>query len=248
MTSLLRLFTEDTSSGLGRLDYASFSQQTLMEMTFDGIINKEDLCGSKDFPSKLSEWKSNAKPLGNPFIVNPDGDIIVITMHYYNLRGSVSLEWLPSTVEHLDLSGNELTGTLTVDHLPPEMDFFNMTRNQLHGTLALDKFPDTITYLEVGFNQLTGTVDLTKLPRDLQVLSLGSNQLSGTLDLTKLPASLQRLWLAENDFHGQTDFSALPSTLDFLSVGKNPRLSGKIRPRDGVELDIKDTKIRLLRK
>ena len=41
--ALVFLNTADPS--LGRLDYASLSQQALMEMVIEGIANKEKICG-----------------------------------------------------------------------------------------------------------------------------------------------------------------------------------------------------------
>ena len=44
---------------LGRLDYASLSQQALMEMVIEGIANKEKICGDADEPKDIEEWKGS---------------------------------------------------------------------------------------------------------------------------------------------------------------------------------------------
>ncbi|KNH04576.1 hypothetical protein XU18_4206 [Perkinsela sp. CCAP 1560/4] len=50
------VFLDAVDPSLGRLDYASLSQQALMEMVIDGIANKEKICGDANELKDIEEW------------------------------------------------------------------------------------------------------------------------------------------------------------------------------------------------
>ncbi|KNH08124.1 hypothetical protein XU18_1290 [Perkinsela sp. CCAP 1560/4] len=72
--ALLLLGTVDSS--LGRLDYASLSQQALMDMVIDGITNKEVICGDPDEPTDIEEWKG---------VIIEDGEVVEIAWRQFKL-------------------------------------------------------------------------------------------------------------------------------------------------------------------
>ena len=60
---------EAVDSSFGRLDYASLSQQALMEMVIEGIANKEKICGDANEPNDIEEWEG---------VTVEDGEVVEI--------------------------------------------------------------------------------------------------------------------------------------------------------------------------
>ena len=114
------LFLDTVDPSLGRLDYASLSQQALMEMVIEGITDKEMICGDADEPKDIEEWES---------VEIEDGEVVEIDWKKKDLKGSIHLEWLPSSVKELAVSGNRLAGTLDWA-LPTSMKELNLSVNK----------------------------------------------------------------------------------------------------------------------
>ena len=87
---------------LGRLDYASLSEQAVMEMVIEGITNKEKIRGD------IEEWKG---------VAIEEGEVVAIGWRQFKLEGSLHLEWLPSSVREFDATGNHLTADPMEGHL-----------------------------------------------------------------------------------------------------------------------------------
>ncbi|KNH07684.1 hypothetical protein XU18_1685 [Perkinsela sp. CCAP 1560/4] len=102
------LLLDAVDSSLGRVDHESLPQQTLMEMVIEEITNKEKICGDVDEPKDIEEWKG---------VEIADGEVFGIDWSHYGLRGSVHLEWLPSSVRDLVVTWNQLTANPTKGHL-----------------------------------------------------------------------------------------------------------------------------------
>ena len=229
---------------LGRIDRASLSTQTLMELFIDGITNKELICGSAEHPKDLSEWHSG-------ITLNDSNEVTSIAMSYVWIEGSIELNWLPPTVERVvlpenyltgsldltclpdgctfvDLSGNRFSGTIDLTALPNGMKRMDLSWSRLSGTLNLEHLPSSMEGLEISSNAFTGTISLVRLPQSLRELDVGGNKLSGNLNLTQLPPELRSPILCDNNFEGWTDFSQLPKALGFLTVENLPNVSGEI--------------------
>ena len=104
----IRLTAADPSN-LGRLDYASLSTQTLMEIFIDGIENREVICGSIEEPADIDKWEGFEYTLEHPaegverhFKIQSSG---------LNLVGTIDLRWLPPTTNYLNVYDNELSGS-----------------------------------------------------------------------------------------------------------------------------------------
>mmetsp|Transcript_20450 Transcript_20450/g.31919 ORF Transcript_20450/g.31919 Transcript_20450/m.31919 type:complete len:246 (-) Transcript_20450:20-757(-) len=217
---LIPAFCADDSNGLGRLDYASLSEETLMEMLTDGISNLQRIC-EYDSPSDLSDWRS----------VNLTGDQVTnIRWEDYGLKGSIHLQWTPSHVRWLTVAINELVGTVDLCHLPETLEKLDLSRNMLTGSLHLNHLPDRLGALYLYSNRFSGSVTLTELPKSLKMFSVRENLLEGTLDLTALPADLNYLWLSYNAFSGETDFSKISASMIEFDI-TNTKLSGTIYGR-----------------
>ena len=249
----LVLLSASDSSDLGRLDYASLSRQALMEIFIEGIENREIICGSAEEPEDIEQWRGFAYSEEQP------SDTVekhfIIRWVYLGLVGTIDLQWLPSTVQSLEIKYNKLTGSLNLTALPPSMQFLgiatnafsgeidlchlpvgikvlNLSNNQLSGSLNLEKLPQSIQALYLYTNRFTGSVCLQHLPPQLGNLAVSRNELSGAVDLTRLPVAMTVLWLEQNNLEGKTDFSHLPDALEQLDVS-HTNLFGEIRARPG---------------
>mmetsp|Transcript_24023 Transcript_24023/g.37421 ORF Transcript_24023/g.37421 Transcript_24023/m.37421 type:complete len:264 (-) Transcript_24023:9-800(-) len=248
-----------TNLSLGKVDKQSLSQQTLMELLIQDLSNTETICGSGDSPKDILDWK------GLRF--NPFHKVTHINWHSRNLEGSFPLEWVPPTVQSLQVCMNDLHstipmsalsarlsdlnlrenaffGTLDLDGLPPHMESLNVKKNRLSGTLSLIRLPKTLEKLYLGSNNFDGTVTLTHLPDKLAILSLCECRLSGYLDLTLLPPKMTHLYIEHNQFEGETDFSKLPESMQSLDVSGNTKLSGKVISRVEMHILKRDTNVK----
>eukprot|EP00009_Paramoeba_aestuarina_P007226 CAMPEP_0201514536 /NCGR_PEP_ID=MMETSP0161_2-20130828/6354_1 /ASSEMBLY_ACC=CAM_ASM_000251 /TAXON_ID=180227 /ORGANISM="Neoparamoeba aestuarina, Strain SoJaBio B1-5/56/2" /LENGTH=268 /DNA_ID=CAMNT_0047911121 /DNA_START=38 /DNA_END=844 /DNA_ORIENTATION=- len=253
-------------SDLGRLDYASLSQQTLMEMFIDGIDNRELICGSQENPKDISEWKGMS--------LSNDGEVTqctILTHMWENseFTGPVSIQWLPRTVESLRIHGTKLSGSVdftslpeklrecgltynlfqgevATSQLPQELGTLKLTSNQFFGSLDLGHLPKPLCELDVSKNAFSGPVSVGNLPSGLKTLNLSQNQFSGGLDLTDLSESLEVLYLSVNRFEGETDFSQLPKGLKKLSVSFT-KLSGEIVVKKGMSVVTTNSKVKTRR-
>mmetsp|Transcript_4363 Transcript_4363/g.6514 ORF Transcript_4363/g.6514 Transcript_4363/m.6514 type:complete len:227 (-) Transcript_4363:79-759(-) len=215
------LVTADVSSALGRLDYTTMSQQSLMELAGEKITNFQWICGDRRTPSDISEWKGVTLNDNEEVtrIQWPSADLSY--KHGLKMRGSVALEWFPATVETI-LLGN----------------------NKLKGTINLHELPVSLNWLELWMNNFSGEVDLTNLPPQLVSLLLSMNKLSGTPDFTCLPETIQTMRLTNNKFSGVADFSKLPDSLEELDLRNNAELGGRMLLRDRWRIQKQGTKIK----
>ena len=92
--------------GIGKCDRSTLSQQALMELFIFGLNESEKICGSRDDPDDVCEWKG--------VTCNADRDI-------------EKFEWIN---KHKDG-----TGTLVLEFLPWSMKLFRVCSNALSGTI-----------------------------------------------------------------------------------------------------------------
>jgi len=210
--------TSDSTSPLGRLDYASLSQQALMELLIGGITNKDKIYGQEDVP-ELTGW-------GGVFL-NENGEVHEIGWNILMLQGSIELKWVPSTVQKLLAYVNDLCGSVDLRGLPEGMKVLSLAQNQLTGELSLEHLPSTFETLALPTNSLSGSLNLKSLPKSLKWLFLDRNNFSGTIDMSKLPDRLEEINLNNNPISGETDFSHLPKSLRKLDIS-NTDLTGEV--------------------
>ncbi|KNH06860.1 hypothetical protein XU18_2370 [Perkinsela sp. CCAP 1560/4] len=102
------LFLGTVDPSVGRVDHESLAQQALMEMVIDGITNKEKICGDANEPKDIEEWEG---------VAIEDGEVVEIDWEACILKGSIHLEWLPSSVGIFDAFDNSLTAEPMEGHL-----------------------------------------------------------------------------------------------------------------------------------
>ncbi|KNH04475.1 leucine-rich repeat protein [Perkinsela sp. CCAP 1560/4] len=229
------VFLQSADSSLGRLDYASLSQEALMEMLIEGIENKEKICGDASEMREVNEWNGVELEMEKFHTIHWDN---------YGLEGSLHWEWTPSTltvfsvcknklvstidlsilpasVRHLSLNYNRFNGSICLKDLPKEIDSVNLSLNQLIGSLDLRDLPASLKNLLAFSNKFTGGIDLTRLPAELTKLDLSYNALSGTVELGDLPKGLKYMRIDNNNFSGPLNLTSLPDGMVELHVNRN---------------------------
>ncbi|KNH05371.1 polygalacturonase inhibitor [Perkinsela sp. CCAP 1560/4] len=137
-----------------RFDRLTVSQQDLMELFTFGLDQVDAICGKRDSPAEVCKWTG--------MMCNADGEF-------------KEFEWI---FNHQDGGG-----TLGFEFLPWSMEIVEMFRNTLSGTIRLSDLPGKMNEVVLYYNQLTGSLDLDTLPDEVRRLHLSENQF--TADPTK---------------------------------------------------------------
>ena len=219
---------------LGKVDKGSLSDQTLMELLFDGLT--ED---SKD--SFILDGAYTDACLWPGVSCNENHSVEKIAIINFFFEGTVSFDYLPPhltefsmptrafkqkrlvgtldtaemprKMQKFDIFWNAISGTVDMTSLPPSLSHLNLARNNFSGTCDLTALPESMTYLSVARNQLTGSIALDALPNSLETLILSFNSFSGTLCFDKLPEKLGKLILQSNKFGGEFRLEKVPQAL-----------------------------------
>eukprot|EP00884_Botryococcus_braunii_P010125 jgi/Botrbrau1/19113/Bobra.0077s0026.1 len=163
-----------------------------------------------DRDGSLSDWNAGESACGwSGISCDSSGQVSRINLAGRGLSGQLPLDssvWSPlSSVQSLDLSGNQLVG-----FMPPQLgNISSLQELRLNGNKFTGMLPrylpgDTLRSLDLSNNQLTGTLPVQwESLKQLQTLDLSSNKLLGPLPpqwgaLT----SLQTLYLSGNDLQG----------------------------------------------
>ena len=143
------------------------------------------------------------------------------------LGGSLPLGCLSEKIHTLYLSDCELVSQLDLSEMPRIMKILCLAENNFEGSIDLNHLPHDLNVLILSDNQLSGEISLNYLPPSLMDLRLSSNEFAGEVSLTNLPRTLIRIRLSGNRFCGNTDLTALPPNLNNLGLDCN-RFEGKI--------------------
>ncbi|KNH06310.1 hypothetical protein XU18_2815 [Perkinsela sp. CCAP 1560/4] len=157
---------------IGRFDGSMLSQQDLMELFIFGLNEPEKICGNRDDPADVCEWKG--------VTCNADKDIEKFL--WINKKedgtGTLGFEFLPWSMKIVKMCRNALSGTIQLADLPRKMEVLSLANNKLTGSLDLDGLPHAFQRLYLRENELTGEISLKNLPKGLKSLVLAENQLS----------------------------------------------------------------------
>ena len=207
---------------LGRVDYNSLSDQTLMEMLIDGLDEetKEKFQDTDKMYLDVCEWD----------FVKCDADNRVVEICARSkLSGSIQLQYTPPKVTHFRLvwSQSNVHGTIDLTHLPEAIQKISITGTQLSGSIDLEQLPHGMLVLSLISNCFTREINLSSLPGRMKKLTLSDNKLTGSINLTQLPQDLENLYLHSNQFQGSINLTQLPGSLQDLFLNNN-QLSGSL--------------------
>ena len=193
LTSVLFFIDADQSdqtpsSHLGRLDYASLSQEILMELLIEHIEKKEKITTEDD--TDIESW--------NGITCNEHGDVMRVNWGFLNIRGKIDLQWLPSTIKYFQISGNSFKGSADFSRLPTKLESVELGGNSLDGAIDLTALPESLVTLTAQYNNFSGSLELTSLPDALKHLYLNNNKFEGYVNFGALPDSLCALNLSGN--------------------------------------------------
>ena len=219
---------------LGRLDYASLSDQARMEILVSGLDEASRKCVQDENGAIIDvcDWPSiTCDDEGNVIRMKPQA-------RFADRRGTLYLDYIPPKCVYFSISvRTNLTGTLTTSLLPQVLEVFACSNNKFFGTVDFTSLPSAMREFSIANNNFSGSCDLTKLPKGLTALEIGSNNFTGSLDLTALPLGLTDFDAGCNAFSGEIQLHKLPPTLVSLFIDGNS-LTGKfslVNPPDALE-------------
>ena len=191
MHPIVSILTADPN--LGRVDYGSFSDQTLMEMFFEGFDEETKRRRQDTERVYLDVCKSKG--------VECDREARVIKLTMSKCKsGSLQLRHLPPKFQCLLMSYGGLTGSIDLAALPQGMQVLTVASNKLTGSVDLAHLPQNLRYLGLVFNRFEGSIDLTQLPQGMKCLYLNNNRFSGCFNATHLPSNLGIIYATGNQF------------------------------------------------
>ena len=162
--------------------------------------------------------------------VKCDKDERIIKIKWFERRisGEARWEYLPSYLNDLDVSSNQLEGSLDLTCLPSGLDRFDVSANMLSGSVTLHALPPLLKMIDLSDNRFSSDIDLTNLPPELYFFGISNNRCTGSLNFDSIPEKLDFLYLDGNDFDTEIDFSRFPTTLNGLFIQNNPKVRGVV--------------------
>ena len=199
---------------LGRLDYASLSDQALMEMLVDGMAGGLYL---------VQDSAGNFKEVCEWFNVECAEDrVIKVAFHYCDMgKKQFPFDFVPPLVETLELTSCQLHGTLNTTVLPQKLTYCNVYDNALHGTLNCKGFPQNIENIIISSNNFSGSLALSNLSDSVVIFRARCNNFSGNLSLHALPSSIKDLNVCGNSLSGDVRLMNIPPSLHTLAIQEN---------------------------
>ena len=240
---------------LGRLDYASLSDQALMEMLIvhmdeqpKGRFQDENghfleitewpgvLC-TEDSVQEISFYNCRFSSERFPFeLIPPRVEEFLIV--FANLHGTINAALLSRSLFSFQVKNNKLHGSLHLSALPRGLEFLDVARNQLSGSLALSDLPDTlIEFLACG-NQFSGGIELNDLPLAMETLDLGSNSLTGSISIVRLPEPIGCITLSDNAFEGDIRLSDQNFDGVWVNIEENSWSGTLVLPRSAAAMSL----------
>ena len=235
-------------SALGRLDYATMSQQALMEC----FIAQLPESSSDRFDITIGTFQDEN---GNFTDIeyweclkfDADGNVIEIVL---NTSGKLFLEWLPPSVRRIQLGGRGHDIYVDFSRLPQSLQSLYFGTLTIIGEICLDELPKQIEHLFLDTCEFSGKVGLSAIPATLLSICLrghslesvdlqsdsslltffeaSSGKLYGEVSFLKSPPSLQFFDLHENALNGTLCFEGLSQSLETLNLAENS-LKGTLR-------------------
>ena len=229
------ILLSSVDSNLERVDYSSMSDQTLMELLFEGF--------DEDIQAEYQDGHGKYLDVCEWDYVDCDEDDRVISFDEEgDISGSLQLCYLPPKMQSLLLTYKELTGSVDLTQLPPKMESLTLDDNQFTGSVDLTKLPDTMGYLHLSGNDFEGSVDLTQLPESMKVLYLGKNRFEGSVDLTQFPQKMSYINIENNRFTGSFIAMSLPQGFKKVYASGNQFSAiAVVHSHENAEFDLRES-------
>lgn len=125
-------------------------------------------------------------------------------------------------LEHLFLSGNQLTGAIPDFSKMPFLLTLQLSCNRFTDTIPDFSNFKRLVSLELDYNKLEGNIPAFTHLNSLQNLYVSNNKLSGTLPLFKHSHLLKRLYVQGNQLNGSLPlFNGMPNLQRFIGFGNH---------------------------
>ena len=207
-------------SSLGKMDPSMLSDQARMELFVANLEEGFRTYFQADDGTFLDmcEWSGMAcDDAGNVT------DVSLVGVY----AGTACLDFLPESVETLNVSSNEdLKGTLNTSKLPSRLEVCDLDANNFDGIVDMAKLPESLYSFSIAQNNFSGDCDLTALPVGLEKLNASENAFSGSLRLDSLHEGMFSLDVSCNYFSGSVSLENLPDSLEEFQINMN-QLSGR---------------------
>ena len=207
-------------SALGRIDTQLLSDQTMMELLFEGLSasSKQTFFNSDGTYRDFKET--------NVCMCDADGNINKVFIEKRTLQdprpnGTIALEFIPRRVFYFQTENCQLEGTLQCSSLPHTLEKLNLRSNRLSGGVSFADMPAGVTLIEIARNNFSGSLDVTSLPASLSILNASYNQFSGSISLDHLPSTLYSFYVGGNKLTGSFCLLNVPRQLEYLYAGQN---------------------------
>ena len=234
MLSLLSI-----DAALGRLDYDSLSDQTLMEILMensgpyflhDKNGNFTDAC-SWDYVScengRVTHLQFEKCYLWSQFEFGFIPPLVrSFTVLSCDMRGTLDTSLLPRNLELFDVGFQKMSGTLDWKSFPRKLRSIDIKYNLFTGSIVLSDLPNALVYLEVLGNRFSGELSFRELPPSLYKLNLSGNELTGPITIDEVHNQIYEINLGCNFFSGDFRLLVVPPKLKKISVIENDEMSG----------------------
>ena len=233
---------------LARADYASLSDQTLLELMISDLEMNSRFKDENGAYISAQEWD------GLTFDGTCDNTLYtdLIEIWWCNSftisGGTIHLKWIPSKVRTFCVLRNELQGTVETNLLPRSLWFFKIMSNDFCGEFDISGLPREIGKIFIGWNSFKGSLNIPALPDTVVQFSAGFNQFSGSIDLRFLPENMAFLLLNNNLLSGRFNVIRMPGKMRSMGLNDNlfsQRILEIIRPSnsDGFFIDYRNAGI-----
>ena len=220
---LLALFLTAIDPLAGSRDSNALSVQSRMELVVQHLSMADQFCDEDGEFRPVAEWPHTK--------LDEHGNVKEVRWYIGALPwrgGMIALEYLPDSVEFVQLNSLQIDGKFPNNALPASLKTLNLNRNGVRGSVELETLPLQLELLSVKQNCLYGRIHLGHLPPRLYFLNLSSNTFTGEVNLSNLPVVLQTLYLNQNKLTGGLRLHMLPAALGILDLSEN-FFSGGVR-------------------
>jgi len=234
--------TENTAPGahfpgsLTELGLSSNQFKTFPDLSHTGIeglwASNNQLTGDTPgiyFPLTLKKITLNGNALKKiPDFSSTQLELLIIWDNVIPIS-MTQVELLPSSLEWLDLSNNQLSGSINAIAGLTALEHLDLSNNELTGSVSVLDNLTSLRYANLHHNKLTGKLphltDLTQLDK----LYLSDNQLTGSIPNLGHLTTLNRLSLGNNQLDGTIPDLRNLVKLEYLDLSCN-QLEGYVLP------------------